>query len=46
MHALRERGNIDPSELIDSIAARLAKEFGDPPAAAQLLALVVTAKAG
>jgi ubiquinone/menaquinone biosynthesis C-methylase UbiE len=44
-HALQERGNINPSELIDSIAARLAKEFGDPPATATSLALVVTAKA-
>jgi len=45
-HALQERGNINPGELIDSIAARLTREFGDPPATARLLALVVTAKAG
>ncbi len=45
-YALRERGNINPTELIEGIVARLAKEFGDPPATANLLALVVTAKAG
>jgi ubiquinone/menaquinone biosynthesis C-methylase UbiE len=43
--ALQERGSLNPSELIDSIAARLAKEFGDPPTTAGLLALVVTAQA-
>jgi ubiquinone/menaquinone biosynthesis C-methylase UbiE len=43
---LQERGIVNPGELIDAIAARLAKEYGDPPAAAKLVALVVTAKAG
>jgi ubiquinone/menaquinone biosynthesis C-methylase UbiE len=43
--ALQQRGIIDPSALIDSITARLARELGDPPASAQLLALVITAKA-
>jgi ubiquinone/menaquinone biosynthesis C-methylase UbiE len=44
-YALQDRGNINELELIDAITARLAKEFGDPPAMAKLLALVVTARA-
>jgi SAM-dependent methyltransferase len=44
-YALQERGNIDEMELIDAITARLAMEFGDPPAKARLLALIVTAAA-
>jgi ubiquinone/menaquinone biosynthesis C-methylase UbiE len=42
-YALQQLGNIDELKLINSIAARLAKEFGDPPANAKLLALIVTA---
>jgi SAM-dependent methyltransferase len=43
-YALQDRGNINPAELIDTIADRLAKEFGDPPATANFLALAVTAR--
>jgi ubiquinone/menaquinone biosynthesis C-methylase UbiE len=44
-YALLQLGNSNEMELIDAIAARLAKEFGDPPTNAKLLALVVTAGA-
>lgn len=44
--AIKERGTISPEAVVDALAARFAREFGDHPLRLPLQALVWTARAG